>query len=370
MPGILIVAAFMLLIIAAPRSDPGYAKLRPMKVGMDIVITPVQQAVADAIASIASALPKSKAIADAVTPAQPATVDKVPADQIDNMSIKHAPTVSAEQIDAILATYNSPAVGLGHVFYDEGVKRNIDPAYAVAFFIHESTAGTAGAAVETKNMGNIICAGYPTCVDRFRSYSTWDEGIADWYRLIDDEYVTGRGMTTIDEVIPVYAPSFENDVDGYKNAISATVAGWRRANSSQTIASVNTTILENMPAPTARYSDWNCAYWNWRGDGSDCSHYGTDYPAPAGTAVRVPRDCVFVNEANTTQYGGGMFQCTFTGTTDVLYLGHIKNIKPYARGTVIPAGTRIADVWENPNGDHVHVQITVNNKVVDWEKYQ
>lgn len=71
------------------------------------------------------------------------------------------------------------------------------------------------------------CAGYATCWGRFRDYATWDEGIADWYRLIAVEYVGGRGHRTVDDAIPVYAPSFENDVNGYIGAVRALVVQWR-----------------------------------------------------------------------------------------------------------------------------------------------
>jgi hypothetical protein len=154
----------------------------------------------------------------------------------DDMSLRHPQSLSPVEIDAILAEYGSPAGGTGKLFYDLGVEYDIDAAYAVAFFIHESTAGTAqtwaglkpGGAT-THNIGNIICAGYPTCYGRFRDYPSWEAGIQDWYRLIDVEYIKGRGHQTVADVIPVYAPKFENDVGRYTNVIEETVAGWRKA---------------------------------------------------------------------------------------------------------------------------------------------
>src|SRR5688572_20452661 len=53
-----------------------------------------------------------------------------------------APSLSAAQIDSILASYGSPATGSGADFYRLGIEYGIDPAYALAFFVHESTAGT------------------------------------------------------------------------------------------------------------------------------------------------------------------------------------------------------------------------------------
>lgn len=71
-------------------------------------------------------------------------------------------------------------------------------------------------------------AGYAACYGRFRDYPTWDAGIEDWYRLIAVEYIAGRGHRTVADVIPVYAPAFENDVDGYVRAVRALVSAWRQ----------------------------------------------------------------------------------------------------------------------------------------------
>lgn len=151
--------------------------------------------------------------------------------------LRTAPSLSPTQIDRILQSYGSPATGTGEIWYRLGLEYNIDPAYALAFFIHESGAGTnpnwAGFKPDgstTHNVGNIICAGYPTCYGRFRDYPNWEAGIADWYRLIDVEYIRGRGLQTVAEVIPIYAPSIENDVQGYINVVTRLVDQWRTGN--------------------------------------------------------------------------------------------------------------------------------------------
>jgi hypothetical protein len=150
-------------------------------------------------------------------------------------SVVGQPSIDAATIDTILSKYGSPAAGTGSVWVEFGQQYGIDPAYAVAFFIHESSAGSnpgwAGNKPDgstTHNVGNIICAGYPTCYNRFRDYASWDEGIADWYRLISDEYVSGRGAASVEQIIPIYAPSFENDVDTYVQTVVMLVDGWRR----------------------------------------------------------------------------------------------------------------------------------------------
>jgi Mannosyl-glycoprotein endo-beta-N-acetylglucosaminidase len=149
-------------------------------------------------------------------------------------SIVGPPSVTVAEIEAILASYGSPAMGSGQDFYNLGIQYGIDPAYAVAFFIHESSAGTNSGwagwkpdGSSTHNVGNIICAGYPTCYNRFRDYGSWSEGIEDWYKLLDREYINGRGTYTVEQIIPIYAPSFENNVPGYVNAVNSLVADWR-----------------------------------------------------------------------------------------------------------------------------------------------
>jgi hypothetical protein len=150
-------------------------------------------------------------------------------------SVVGPPTISADDVEAVLREYNSPAVGTGPIWIELGQKYGIDPAYALAFFVHESTAGTnpgwAGlkpGGASTHNVGNIICAGYSSCFGRFRDYSSWDEGIEDWYKLIANEYIDGRGTQTVEQIIPIYAPAFENNVNAYINAVVSTVEGWRR----------------------------------------------------------------------------------------------------------------------------------------------
>lgn len=152
-------------------------------------------------------------------------------------SILGTPTITAEQIDAILRANNSPAAGTGAIWVEAGIQYGIDPAYGLAFFMHESSYGTNPAwagmkpdGTSTHNVGNIICAGYRTCYKRFRDYPDWRTGIYDWYRLIAVEYVQWRGLATVEGILPVYAPAFENDVPRYVNVIKYAVAEWRQAN--------------------------------------------------------------------------------------------------------------------------------------------
>lgn len=141
-------------------------------------------------------------------------------------SVEGSPSLSVSFIDEVLAHYGSPAVGLGATLYADSRSTGIDDVYALAFFMHESSFGLRGVAQHTHSLGNIICAGYPTCFGRFRSYAKWAYGATDWYWLIAHEYIA-HGLTTVEQIIPVYAPSGENNVSAYIQAVNTSVASFR-----------------------------------------------------------------------------------------------------------------------------------------------
>lgn len=138
------------------------------------------------------------------------------------------PSISVAQIEAVLRQYGSPASGLGQSLYDLGVKYGIDPAYALAFFVHESACGTRGVARFTKSLGNIRWSDGYASYEGYRSYDTWQSGFEDWYKLITDLYINGWGLRTVDDIVPVYAPSEDsNDPAGYIASVKYLVDSWR-----------------------------------------------------------------------------------------------------------------------------------------------
>ncbi|HEX5501858.1 MAG TPA: glucosaminidase domain-containing protein [Thermomicrobiales bacterium] len=138
------------------------------------------------------------------------------------------PSLQPEQIRAILASYDSPAVDDARAFYDLGVRYGIDPAYGLAFFVVESRAGTRGVARTTHNIGNIRARPGEPAYQGYRLYASWHEGIEDWYRLIADTYVKEWRLTTVDTILPVYAPHWDNNDPGaYAHSVKMLVAGWR-----------------------------------------------------------------------------------------------------------------------------------------------
>jgi hypothetical protein len=142
-------------------------------------------------------------------------------------SVIGGPSLSAAFVDRVLATYGSPAVGLGRALVADSLRFHIDDVYALAFFLHESSFGTAGVARVTRSLGNIICSGYGTCFQGFRLYSSWQVGAWDWFRLLASEYLP-RGLSTVQTIVPVYAPSSDgNNPDSYIVAVLHAVATWR-----------------------------------------------------------------------------------------------------------------------------------------------
>ncbi|GER86818.1 hypothetical protein KDW_09800 [Dictyobacter vulcani] len=143
-------------------------------------------------------------------------------------NVSGAPTISADFIEKVLEQYDSPAKGKGQVLYNEGLKYNIDPAYALAFFMQESRMGTQGVAAITHSLGNIrASAGYVN-YHGYRQYASWDEGFEDWYKLISQQYIQDWGLHTVDQIIPVYAPNADNNNEQqYISAIKYMVDRWR-----------------------------------------------------------------------------------------------------------------------------------------------
>jgi hypothetical protein len=137
------------------------------------------------------------------------------------------PTVNVAFINKVLSTYNSPAAGKGQALYDLGVKYGIDPAFALAFFMHESTFGTKGEASGSLSLGNIRCIPNFRCRDNFAWFNTWEDGFQEWYKLIRNLYVAQWGLTTVDQIIPTYAPAADhNNESAYINSLKHALDTW------------------------------------------------------------------------------------------------------------------------------------------------
>lgn len=139
-----------------------------------------------------------------------------------------SPTISADFINQVFDAYDSPASGKGQTLYDLGVQYHIDPVYALAFFLQESRLGTTGVARVTHSLGNIRATPGYDSYDGYRKYKSWEAGFEDWYKLIHKQYVQTWKLSTVDQIIPVYAPSADhNDVDAYIQSVKSAVDSWR-----------------------------------------------------------------------------------------------------------------------------------------------
>lgn len=154
-------------------------------------------------------------------------------------SVLGKPTISADFINKVLATYHSPTAGMGQDLYNLGIKYGIDPVYPLAFFMHESLFGTTGEARATLSLGNSRCIPDRPCINTagttcqqgqscYAKMYSWQDGFEQWYKLIRNLYVAQWGLVTVDQIIPVYAPSSDhNNVTGYIAALKHTIDTWR-----------------------------------------------------------------------------------------------------------------------------------------------
>lgn len=150
-------------------------------------------------------------------------------------TISGSPSLTADFINRVLTRYRSPASNTGSSWVSYSQSYGVDPAITLAIFVHESTAGTAinwvgnkASGSTTHNVGNIKCAGYATCYKGFRDYPSWAEGIRDLNRLLKEVYIN-RGLTTVEQIMNVYAPPGDgNNTAAYIDFINTMAEKWRR----------------------------------------------------------------------------------------------------------------------------------------------
>jgi Mannosyl-glycoprotein endo-beta-N-acetylglucosaminidase len=161
-------------------------------------------------------------------PPQEGEAPQPPAQPSGSYNLAASPSTSVGQIESVLRKYGSPAVGKGPMLFDLGVKYGIDPAYALAFFVHESACGTRGVARFTNSLGNIRWTEGWENYEGYRKYASWEQGIEDWYKLITELYIGEWGLRTVDDIIPVYAPAADrNHPPSYIASVKFLVDSWR-----------------------------------------------------------------------------------------------------------------------------------------------
>jgi hypothetical protein len=154
-------------------------------------------------------------------------------------SLYGKPSLTVGQINTILIAYHSPSGGHGQDLYTLSSLYGIDDAYPLAFFMHESSFGTVGMASVTHSLGNLRCIDGAACVNSqdgmcqagqscYASFPNWYAGFKAWFVLITSSLYKGDGLTTVETIIPRYAPSEDHNNEGaYIEALVQAVDAWQ-----------------------------------------------------------------------------------------------------------------------------------------------
>lgn len=157
----------------------------------------------------------------------------------DEFSFVGPPTISVATYQTV---YCQPRHGLvsdacpyASQMYQVLVDAGIDPVIELAFAAKETEFGVTGPGRSPQyNIHNIMCNGWDggTCEGpyhtRFSTYTSYPHAINAWVHLMlaRGTYVDA-GNSTFRTVIPIYAPSFENDTALYIAQTESWVRGWR-----------------------------------------------------------------------------------------------------------------------------------------------
>jgi murein DD-endopeptidase MepM/ murein hydrolase activator NlpD len=275
------------------------------------------------------------------------------------------PSISVEGIEIVLARYHSPAQGLGPVFYQLGVQYGVDPAYALAFFAHESHAGTRGLAAKLHSIGMLRAGPGDPQQQGYRAYDTWEAGIEDWYRTMRTQYVGDLGLTQAAAIAARYAgPDDPQDLASFVGNIQRLVDSWN-----------GTAVVPQAPyvtpGPVARADLLPHVYHLTSEFGQypeGGAHYGLDLNAKfsvpqtapvGGTVEEVHRGCVQGDAACGRGWGNHIWwQSAVTGHH--ILLAHFAQIDPAVQvGAQLHAGMLLGltGMTGYATGPHVHIQV-------------
>lgn len=155
------------------------------------------------------------------------------------LTVLSPPRMSRAGFIQVLERNASPAASVADALYTILKDEGIDPAVGLAFFKHESTYGKAGVCFnyDTKNWGNVrtahradLASGSTMAggVGPFAVYATWEKAVLDWCFRIKEAYILGRGLKTVEQITPIYAPSSDgNRPVAYAAAVWAAVESYK-----------------------------------------------------------------------------------------------------------------------------------------------
>lgn len=198
------------------------------------------------------------------------------------------PRITRDVFAAVLAARQSPAAPEAARLYEIPISYGLDPGVALAFYDHESKCGTLGAAVVTRSWGNnrrgrgreTHVGPVPGKPGNFAHYATIADALHDWCVHIRKGYIGGdvnKGvpLPTVEQAIPVYAPSSDNNKpEAYIAAVRESLRRWAAA-----------------PDPWAGWGDaapLNPAYSiprRWSQEGNLGQALGPEQPRPGGAGA-------------------------------------------------------------------------------------
>jgi hypothetical protein len=151
-----------------------------------------------------------------------------------NLTFLASPRMSAESFTRVLVRAQSPAASDAANLYAIIVSYGLDPAIALAMFSHESTYGKFGIANRSVNWGNLRKGSRAYKIESgFGFYRSWAESLRDWCDLITNRYVS-RGLATVEQAIPVYAPSSDGNAPArYIASVRQLVSAWEASDAAQ-----------------------------------------------------------------------------------------------------------------------------------------
>jgi len=145
-----------------------------------------------------------------------------------DLTLAGAPSLDAPLVDGILAAYGSPLHGHGAGIVALSRRYRIDDAVALGFFVMESRAGTQGEAISTHSFGNLRPMPNAPAADGYRAYGSWLESAGEWFRVLRSLYLNELKLTSVETVVPVYAPASDsNDPPTMIAGIRQLVRCWR-----------------------------------------------------------------------------------------------------------------------------------------------
>lgn len=154
-----------------------------------------------------------------------------------NPPIRREHSISREKFINVLRELGSPAAAEAERLADIPGRYGLDRGVALAFFVHESSAGKAGIArdYQTKNWGNLrrvqsLSRGYNinTRGGQFAKYVSWSAGLEDWCHLLTETYEKRWGLTRLGDILMKYAPKADrNDPEAYAAKVVQHIERWR-----------------------------------------------------------------------------------------------------------------------------------------------